>query len=228
MFKRKLKQYSTINKYKARLVANGYNQKHNVDYFDTYSLVTRIASIRILFAIASIYKLVLHQIDVKIVFLNCDLEEKIYMEQPEGYVVLWQEHTVCKLLKSLCGLKQTPKQWHGKCDNVMLTHGYVINGVDKRIYSKFISNEFVIICLYVDDLLIFGTSLNVVHDTKYFLTSNFDMKNFSEAKVILGIKILRDNDCIRLSQSNYVEKILKKFEHLDMSPLSTHLDSKVH
>jgi hypothetical protein len=92
------------------LVAKGYRQKQNVDYFDTYSPVTRIASIKILFAIASIYKLVVHQMDVKTAFLNGDLEEEIYMEQPEGCVVPSQEHKVCKLVKSLYGLKQAPKQ----------------------------------------------------------------------------------------------------------------------
>ena len=110
----------------------------------------------------------------------------------------------------------------------MFTHGYVINGVDKCIYSKFNNNEGVIIHLYVDDLLIFGTSFDVMHDTKCFLASNFDIKNLGEANIILGIKILRDNDCITLSQSHYVEKILKKFEHFDMSPMSTPFDSKVH
>ena len=79
-----------------------------MDYFDTYSSVTRIASIRILFVIASIYKLVVHQMDVKIAFLNGDLEE-IYMEQLEGYVVLGQEYKVCMLVKSLYGLEQAPK-----------------------------------------------------------------------------------------------------------------------
>ena len=88
VFKRKLKPEGTIDKFKARLVAKGYKQKHNVDYFDTYSSITRIASIRILFVIASIYKLVVHQVDVKTAFLNGDLEEKIYIEQLEGYVVL--------------------------------------------------------------------------------------------------------------------------------------------
>ena len=130
------------------------------------------------------------------------------MEQPEGYVVLWQEHKVCKLAKSLYDLKQAPKQWHENFDNVMLTHEYVINATDKCIYSKFINNEGVIICLYVDNLLIFGTSHDVVHDAKHFLASNFDMKDLGKANIILGIKILRDNDCITLSQSHYVEKIL--------------------
>ena len=110
VFKRKLKLDGTIDKFKARLVAKGYKQKHNVDYFNTYSPVTRIASIRILFAITSIHKLVVHQMNVKTAFLNGDLEEEIYMEQPEGYVVLGQEYKVCKLVKSLDGLKQAPKQ----------------------------------------------------------------------------------------------------------------------
>ena len=110
----------------------------------------------------------------------------------------------------------------------MLTHGYVINGADKCIYSKFINNEGVIMCLYVDDLLIFGTSLDVMHDAKHFLAANFDMKDLGEANIILGINILRDNDCITLSQSHYVEKILKKFDHFDMSPMFTPFDSKVH
>ena len=95
----------------------------------------------------------------------------------------------------------------------MLTNGYVINGADKYICSKFINNEGVIICLYVDDFLIFGTSL--------------DMKDLGEANVILGIKILRDNDCVTLSQSHYVEKILKTFEHFDMPPMSTPFDLEV-
>jgi hypothetical protein len=228
IFKRKLKPDGTIDKYKARLVAKGYRQKQNIDYFDTYSPVTRIASIRILFAISSIYKLIVHQMDVKTAFLNGDLEEEIYMKQPESCVVPGQEHKVCKLVKSIYELKQPPKQWPEKFDKVMLSNAYVINGADKCIYSKFNNNESVVICLYVDDLLIFGTSLDVVHDTKRFLGSNFDMKDIGEANVILGIKILRNNDCITLSQSHYVEKVVKRFENFDLSPMSTPYDSKVH
>ena len=91
------------------MVAKSYRQKQNVHYFDTYSPVTRIASIRILFVIVSIYKLIVHQMDVKIAFLNGDLKEEIYMEQPKGCVVLGQEHKVCKLVKCLYGIKQVPK-----------------------------------------------------------------------------------------------------------------------
>ena len=94
---------------------------------------------------------------------------------------------------------------------MMLTHGFVIYGhEDKFIYNKLNNNEGVIIYLYVDDLLIFGTSYNIVHDTKCFLASKFDMKILVEANVILGIKILRDDDCSVLSQSHYVEGKKKK------------------
>ena len=105
IFKKKLNLDGSIDKYKARLVAKGFTQKQNIDYFDTYAPVTRISSIRILIALASIYKLYIHQMDVKTAFLNGDLEEEIYMVQPEGCVVLDQGNKVCKLLKSLYGLK---------------------------------------------------------------------------------------------------------------------------
>jgi hypothetical protein len=108
----------------------------------------------------------------------------------------------------------------------MLSNAYLINGVDKCIYSKFNNNKGVIICLYVDDLLIFGINLNVVLNTKRFLSSKFDIKDIDEANVILGIKIHRDNNCITLSQSHYVENMLKSFGNFDYLPMSTH--SKVH
>jgi hypothetical protein len=94
-----------------------------------------------LFAIAFIYKVVVHQMDVKTALLNGDLEEEIYMEQPQGHVVPNQEHKVCKLEKFLYGLKQAPKQWHEKFDKVMLSNAYLINDADKCIYSKFDNNE---------------------------------------------------------------------------------------
>ena len=109
IFKRKMKTDRSIDKYEARLVAKGYKQK-GLDYFDTYSLVTRITSIRMLIAIAALHNLEIHQMDVKIAFLNGDLNEEIYMDQPEGFISLGQEKKVCRLVKSLYGLKKAPKQ----------------------------------------------------------------------------------------------------------------------
>ena len=141
IFKRKLKQDGFIEKYKAHLVAKDFKQRKDVDYFDTFAPVTRIASIRVLITLASIHNLVIQQMDVKTAFLNGDLEKEIYMEQPEGCVVPRKEKKKkCKLVKSLYGLKQAAKQWHTKFDNVLVTNGYSINDVDKCIYSKYEDN----------------------------------------------------------------------------------------
>nr|GEX27972.1 zinc finger, CCHC-type [Tanacetum cinerariifolium] len=195
------------------------DKKKGIDYFDTYAPVTRITTIRLLFALAAIHNLVIHQMDVKTAFLNGDLDEEVYMKQPEGFVMPGNEHKVCKLVKSLYGLKQAPKQWHEKFDEVVLSSGFHLNQSDKCVYSKFDdSGKGVIICLYVDDMLIFGTDQNQVDKTKKFLSSRFLMKDMGEADVILGIKIERENKGIVITQSHYIEKILKKFNREDCSP----------
>ncbi|GKF09742.1 zinc finger, CCHC-type containing protein [Tanacetum coccineum] len=163
--------------------------------------------------------------DVKTAFLNGDLDEEVYIKQPKGFVMPGNEHKVCKLVKSLYGLKQAPKQWHRKFDEVVLSSGFHLNQSDKCVYSKFDSSgKGVIICLYVDDMLIFGTDQNQVDETKKFLSSRFSMKDMGEADIILGIKIKRENKGIVITQSHYIEKILKKFNREDCSPVNTPMD----
>ena len=161
-----MKAGGSIDKYKARLVIKGYKQKEGLYYFDTYSPVTRISFIRMLIAIAAIHNLEIHQMDVKTAFLNGDLDEEIYMEQPEGFIVPGQEKKVCRLVKSLYGLKQAPIQWHEKFDSVMMTNGFKINECDKCVYVKNTEHGFVIICLYVDDILIMDSNNEVIKTTK--------------------------------------------------------------
>ena len=225
IFKRKLKADGSVDKYKARLVAKGYRQKEGLDYFDTYSPVSRITSIRMLIAIASLNNMEIHQMDVKTAFLNGELDEEIYMEQPEGFVVQGQENKVCKLVKSLYGLKQAPKQWHEKFDHTMLSHGFKINECDKCVYIKTYANSCVFVCLYVDDMLIMGTSKDVIMSTKRLLSSIFDMKDLGLADVILGIQIKRNNEGYILTQSHYVEKILNKYNQSNCKVAVTPFDA---
>ena len=191
IFKRKMKTDGSIDKYKARLVAKDYKQKEGLHYFDTYSPVTRITSICMLIAIAALHNLEIHQMDVKTAFLNGDLNVEIYMDQPEGFISLGQEKKVCRLVKSLYGLKQAPKQWHEKFDKVMMSNGFIINECDKCVYVKDTNNGYVIVCLYVDDMLILGSNNYIITTTKKMLSCKFNMKDLGVADVILGIKIFR-------------------------------------
>ncbi|GJS22417.1 zinc finger, CCHC-type containing protein [Tanacetum coccineum] len=186
IFKRKMKVDRIIDKFKARLVIQGFRQKEWINYFDTYVLVARITTVRLLLALVAIHNLVIHQMDVKTAFLNGALEEEAYIKQPEGFVMPSNEHKVCKLVKSLYGPKQAPKQWHQKFDEVMLSSGFLLNQSDKCVYSKFEGyGKGVIICLYVNDMLIFSNDQNQVGKTKKFLSSKFLMKDMREADVIL-------------------------------------------
>nr|GEU45006.1 zinc finger, CCHC-type [Tanacetum cinerariifolium] len=185
IFKMKMKVDGTLDMFKARLVIQGFRQKKGTDYFDTYAPVARITTIRLLLALVAIHNLVIHQIDLKTTFLNGDLDEEVYMKQPEGFIMPGNEHKVCKLVKSLYGLKQASKQWHQKFDKVVLSSGFHLNQSDKCVYSKYDdSGKSVIICLHVDDMLIFGTNQNQVDKTKKFLSSRFSMKDMGEVDVI--------------------------------------------
>ena len=157
-----------------------------------------------LIAITAIHNLEIHQMDVKTAFLNGDLDDEIYMEQPEGFIVPSQEKKVCRLIKSLYGLKQAPMQWHEKFDNVMMTNGFKINECDKCVYVKNVEHEFVIICLSVDDILIMGSNNEVIKTTKEMFNNKFDMKDLGIADVILRIKISKKSDGLILSQSHYI------------------------
>nr|GEX77190.1 zinc finger, CCHC-type [Tanacetum cinerariifolium] len=139
------------------------------------------------------------QMDVKTTFLNGDLDEEVYMKQLEGFVMSGNEHKVYKLVKSLYGLKQAPKQWRQKFNEVVLSSGFILNQSNK-------------------------TDQNQVDKTKRFLSSRFSMKDMGEADVILGIKIKRKNKGIVITQSHYIEKILKKFNRDDFSPINTPMD----
>jgi hypothetical protein len=222
VFKKNLRSDGTIEKYKARLVAKGYTQKEGEDYFDTYSPVAYLMTIRMLLSLAVSHDLLVHQMDVKTTFLNGELEEEIYMDQLDEFIANGQEENVCKLLKSLYGLKQVPKKWHKKFNRTLTSVGFIVNEADKCVYYRYVRGEGVILCLYVDVVLIFGSDINMIKEVKDFLSSNFEMKDLGEADVILNIKLLRkENGGITLVQSHYVEKVLSRFGYSDYTPAPT-------
>nr|GFA79507.1 zinc finger, CCHC-type [Tanacetum cinerariifolium] len=226
ILKRKLKVDGSIKNFKARLVIQGFKQKSKIDNFDTYAPVVRFSTIRLLIAMASVHSLIIHQMDVKKTFLNGELDEEVYMNQPQGFIMHGNENMVCKLIKSLYGLKHAPKQWHQNFDEMVLSNCYLLNHADKCVYSKFDDyGKGVIICLYIDDMLIFGTDQVQVDMTNKFLSSRFSMKDMGEDDVILGIRIKHESNGIAISQSHYIEKVLKKFNYFDCTLVSTPMDT---
>lgn len=217
-------------RYKARLVVKGYSQKKGIDYDEIFSPVVKMSSIRVVLGLAASLDLEVEQMDVKTAFLHGDLEEEIYMEQPEGYVKEGKENLVCRLKKSLYGLKQAPRQWYMKFKSVMGEHGYAETDSDQCVFVKvFGEDDFIILLLYVDDMLIVGRNMDRIKELKEQLGMSFAMKDMGPAKQILGMRIVRDRGekLIHLSQEKYIEKVLKRF-HMDKSkvlstPLAAHL-----
>ena len=169
IFKTKRDSGGNVIKYKARLVAKGYTQKEGIDYKETFSPVSSKDSFRTIMALVAHFDLELHQMDVKTAFLNGDIEETIYMVQPENFVSDESEKKVCKLKKSIYGLKQASRQWYYKFHAVITSFGFEPNIADDCIYHKFSGSKYIFLVLYVDDILLACNDIALLLETKKFL-----------------------------------------------------------
>ncbi|GJY39806.1 retrotransposon protein, putative, ty1-copia subclass [Tanacetum coccineum] len=198
-----------------KIPITNFNKKFNSRLVGTLTTreTTRRGYIRILIAIAAYYDYEIWQMDVKTAFLNGRLDEDIYMEQPEGYVNPKYPNRVCKLQRSIYGLKQASRQWNKRFDEEIKRFGFTQNRDEPCVYRKASGSNVVFLILYVDDILIMGNNIPRLKEVKDYLGKCFSMKDLGEAAYILGIKIYRDRSLrlIGLNQSAYIDKILKKF-----------------
>jgi transposase InsO family protein len=200
-----------IAKYKVRFVARGFAQVQGVDYNETFAPVVRYSSLRLLFALVAHHDWELHHMDVKSAYLNGDLEEEIYMEQPEGFAVPGKEDHVCRLKKSLYGLKQAGRTWHHKIDQALKREGFKSLSAETCIYLRREGNLTIIIALYVDDLLLASSDLPALTALKAKLASLFEMSDLGEASYVLGMEIKRDRATrtLTINQRTYVRSVLR-------------------
>ena len=213
IYKRKRGSDGKVETFKARLVAKGYTQKEGIDYEETFSPVAMLKSIRILLAVAASLDYEIWQMDVKTAFLNGNLNEDIYMQQPEGFKAKGKEHMVCKLQRSIYGLKQASRSWNIRFDQAITSFGFEKSPDEPCVYKRIQAQKVVFLVLYVDDILLIGNDKQVLSGVKDWLHKQFDMKDLGEANYILGIKLIRDrkNKLLALSQASYIDKILVRF-----------------
>jgi hypothetical protein len=155
VFKKKLNVEGKVDKYKARLVAKGYSQVEGIDFGEIFPPVAKLTSIRFMLSVAGAFNFEVESMDVKTTFLHGDLEEEIYMKQPQGYAVKGMKELVCKMKKSLYGLKQSPRIWYKKFDTYMLGIGFTRSKEDHCVYFKLIGDHLIYLVLYVDDMRLF-------------------------------------------------------------------------
>lgn len=219
VFKIKQNDVDEDIKCKARLVAKGCSQKYGIDYNETFSPVVRYNSIRFLMALAVKNGYKIHQMDVVTAFLQGDLNEEIYMEQPECY----DDGTkrVCKLHKSVYGLKQAGRQWNLKLDAALKEHNLKRCETDPCVYFE--KDLKIIIAIYVDDFIILYKNSNDLDELMEFLNKKFNMKDLGPVKNCLGIRInqSKNGEEITMDQSAYIQEILKRFGMLDCKPVGT-------
>src|ERR1041384_7715300 len=213
IFKKKTDADGNVSVYKARLFTKGFRQIQGVDYEETFSPVAMIKSIRILLAIAAYHDYEIWQMDVETAFLNGNIEEEFYMMQLEGFVDPRNAGKVCKLQRSIYGLKQASQSWNLRFDEVIKAFGFVQNVEEFCVYKKLSGSSVAFLVLYVDDILLIGNDKKFLEGVKEYLNGQFSMKDLGEAAYILWIEIYRDrpNRRLALSQSTYIDKILKRF-----------------
>src|SRR3989337_3951574 len=173
-----------------------------------------LKSVRIMLAIAAFYNYEIWQMDVKTAFLNGFLKEELYMMQPDGFVNPKGADKVCKLQRSIYGLVQASRSWNICFDEVIKAYNFIQTFGEACIYKKVSGSSVAFLILYVDDILLIRNDIEFMDSIKGYLNKNFSMEDLSEAAYILGIKIYRDRSrrLIVLSQSMYIDKILKRFK----------------
>ena len=221
VYRYKWDELGNITRYRARLVAKSYSQQFGIDYLETFAPVAKMQSLRALLALAIHEDMEIHQMDVTTAFLLGDLEEEIYLEQPEGF----DDGTgrVCKMKRAMYGLKQSGRQWNRKLRTRLRDIGFELIDADNCIFIN--TDTKAIIAVWVDNLIIMAKTLTQMNGIKRQLNWMFEMKDLGELRHFLGIQVDRDrrNRCLTIHQETYIRTILHRFGMAQSKPVYTPL-----
>ena len=220
VYKTKLHPDGTVDRFKARLVAKGYHQIEGIDYNYRFSPVAKLVTVRLFFTIATTKAWHIHQLDINNAFLHGHLHEEVYMLPPDGHTKA-APGQVCRLRRSLYGLKQASRQWNLEFCSKLTQFGFTQSAHDHCLFIKRSSTSFLALPVYVDDTLITGTNeVDILH-VKRFLHSVFSIKDLGYAKYFLGLEIARSPKGMFLHQRKYVLDILTDVGLLHAKTAST-------
>ena len=226
VFKKKTGADGSVERHKARLVAQGYTQRYGTDYDETFCPVVRQESLRVLIALSVQNGFKLHQVDVTTAFLNGTLEEEVLMRQPEGFEIKGKEHLVCKLKKSIYGLKQSPRCWNVALDAQLKEMGFTQSTNDPCIYHRKTGGDIFYMGVYVDDIVLAGRTERALNEVKTELSRKFDIKDLGELNYFLGVKVeQREDNAVWIGQPAYTKCLLETLGMQDCKPVSTPVGS---
>ncbi|GMI96958.1 hypothetical protein HRI_003365100 [Hibiscus trionum] len=223
IFTTKFKPDGSIDRYKARLVARGFTQTYGLDYEETFAPVAKLNTIRVLLSIAVNLEWPLIQLDVKNAFLNGELNEEVYMDFPPGFE--GSKGQVCKLKKSLYGLKQSPRAWFNRFAKAMSSRHYIQGQADHTLFYKHTDNgKCCILIVYVDDIILTGDDSIEIERLKEFLSLEFQLKDLGNLRYFLGMEVARSKAGISISQKKYVLDLLSEVGLLGCKPAETPME----
>ena len=217
VFKTKLNEDGTVEKFKARLVAKGYAQCHGIDYTEVFAPVARLNTIRVILAIAAQFSWEVFQLDVKSDFLHGELKEEVYVEQPAGFVKKGEEEKVYKLKKELYGLKQAPRAWYSRIEAYFIREEFERCSSEHTLFKKSKGGKLLIVSLYVDDLIFTGNDKSMCDEFKNSMMSEFDMSDLGKMKHFLGVEVKQCAGGIFICQRRYAKEVLARFGMEDSS-----------
>jgi len=238
IFAEKYDDNQILLKLKSRLTVKGFAQIAGIDYDLIFSPVVKLVTIRLLLALASLYNLVLYQMDVDTAFLNAEIgpdEPAVYLEPMIGYDFEGEcrklglnpqnKRLKLRLLKALYGLKQSPRAWFKTIDAFMISEGFTSLLSDVCIYTKTYQEMKIIMAIYVDDMIIAVNNIQFWNEFKYKLMNRFKMKDLGELKWILGIRITRNENDIRIDQELYLTNVISKYLPKNTKPRNVPISS---
>lgn len=225
VFKLKKNEAGEVIKYKARVVAQGYSQKYGVDYTEVFAPVTRLTTLRAMLAVAGKRGMLVKQYDAKTAYLNGRIEEELYMRQPPGFAAPGQEEFVCKLQKSIYGLRQSARCWNKALHAALLDIGFKQRGSDPCLYVFNSSGVVIYLLVYVDDFLMACTEEAEIDRVFVKLREKFDITSLGNVRYFLGHEIVKEGEYYTMQLTAYIDSLIEKFGMEGSKPVRTPMDT---